>query len=335
MKDIKYHGIKPKRIIAPSGEFSFPCDVNGVILLSDFAITVTVENGSYSGPSVIVEGKTATLTVTPIEGYALPDSVTVTGADDVYDSTAGTIVLSNPTGDVSVAVACELAIEVDPVLDNNSWEVIRAVCEAGNAGDYWALGDSKNVTVGSYTYPWTLVHLGNIYGTKKAVFMCGYRTESDIVWDAGNSNNVTTADIWASLASGGTAYNELIDAELGAQLTDTTVQVATSATDVTLTTLTGKLFLPAEKELTATMLYSVAEEFAALTTFGYFAANDTDAARVRHKASAPEATSNQSYWMRSPDSGDSEIVVGVDSNGVISGYSATYAKNGVAPCFAF
>lgn len=34
--------------------------------------------------------------------------------------------------------------KIDPILDNNSWADIRAVCEAGEAGDYWNVGDTKS-----------------------------------------------------------------------------------------------------------------------------------------------------------------------------------------------
>lgn len=276
-------------------------------------------NGAYKATTNATSFDLSTLTFGASGTYAITVTACANGYSESNDSSSVNYSYSSP---------------VDPILENNSWATIRSVCESGQAGDYWALGDSKNVTVGSYTRPVKIVHIGSIYTDKHAVFQFWYRTESNIVWDADNSNNVTTADIWASLASGGTAYAGLVDAELGAQLTDTTVQVATSGTDATLTTLTGKLFLPAEKELTATRAYSVSEEFAALTTFGYFAANDTNAARVRHKASAPEATSSQAYWTRSPYGGNSYRVVYVGSNGSIS-YDANDSSYGVAPCFAF
>ena len=38
---------------------------------------------------------------------------------------------------------------VDPVLANNDWATIKAVCEAGEAGNYWSLGDYKTTQVDS------------------------------------------------------------------------------------------------------------------------------------------------------------------------------------------
>ena len=309
--------------------------ITAVCLGEQYTITGSVTDGSMSGDSTIRYGATAEVTITPDEGHVLPASITVEGATAVYDAETGIAALSSPSGNVTVTAVCPAAVVIDPVLENNSWETIKAVFEAGEAANYWALGDQKNVTVGQYTRPVKIVHIGEIYGNKHGVFQFWYRTEADIVWDADNSNDVTTADIWASLASGGTAYDELVDAELGVQLVDTTVQVATSGTDATLATLTGKLFLPAEKEVTQTRTYSAQAEFDALTTFGYFAANDTNDARVRHKASAPEATSSQMWWLRSPNSGGSSGVCNVVSSGSLGYYSAYGTNNGVAPCFAF
>jgi len=411
MKDIKYYGIKPKKIIGPDGEVVFPYHVNSVILPSGFTVTATIANGSFSGPSEILENHEAAGLITPNEGYSLPSSITVSGATSQYDQDTGEVTISNPTSDVTIEATCPVAsypitvsvtggiysapesiqaggtatvtisaddgfifpssvtvtgadftyngdtgvislsnptgsvsvtavcVEINETLENNSWETIRKVCEAGQAANYWSLGDSKNVTgADGYTRPVKLVHMGDIYNGKKAVFQYWYRTENNYVWDAGGSNAVADADIFPMLNVGGDIYVALMGSELHTQLGlsgDTTVQVSTSGQDATLTTITGKLFLPAEKEITATRAYSSTTEFDALTTFGYYAANDNNATRVKHKASAPEATTDQAYWTRSPYGGSSNLVVGVYSLGGFDNFSASNAGYGVAPCFAF
>ena len=40
----------------------------------------------------------------------------------------------------------------DSVFANNSWETIIAVCKAGNVPDSWAVGNSKNMTIGGAEY---------------------------------------------------------------------------------------------------------------------------------------------------------------------------------------
>lgn len=69
-----------------------------------YNITTTVTNGTYSGDTTITD--MATVTITANTGYALPDSVTVTGASQTWNKETGTLTLSNPTGDVTVEAVC-------------------------------------------------------------------------------------------------------------------------------------------------------------------------------------------------------------------------------------
>lgn len=227
-------------------------------------------------------------------------------------------------------------IVVDPILDNNSWETIRLVCETMNPADYWSIGDTKNVTGGDgYTRPVMIVDMSH----GRTVFMFRYRTEQNYVWQPtiidGVYNNYSTSQMRTThLASGGGVRTELLDAELSAVLTASSYKVATNGNDGTLLTLSDQLWLPAEKELTQTRVYSVQAEFDALTTFDYFVANDNNTARVCPKVSAPTATSGNQYWERSPYAGDTGLVCDVNSVGSLNNNGAS-GSYGVAPCFAF
>lgn len=310
--------------------------ITAVCVANAFPIAVSVSDGSYSGDSEIMIGGTASVTLAANTGALLPTSVTVVGADYTYDVATGVVSLSNATGNVTITATC---VVIDSTLENNSWETIRRVCEAGDAGDYWALGDEKNVTGGDgYTRPVKLVHMGDIYNGKKAVFQYWYRSEGNRKYDRESSNAVADADIFPMLNVGGHIYADMMGDELATQIGfsgDTTVQVASSGTDATLTTLTGPLFLPAEKELTATITYSVPEEFAALTTFGYYAANDTNDARIKHKASDPTGTSGIAWWERSPSFGGVSNACSINSGGALVFNDVGNTNYGAAPCFAF
>lgn len=76
---------------------------------SSATITTTVLNGTYSGDIAI--DNTATVTITPNEGYNLPSTVTVVNATYTWDSTTGIILLSDPTGNVTISAEC---INYDP-----------------------------------------------------------------------------------------------------------------------------------------------------------------------------------------------------------------------------
>ena len=67
---------------------------------------MTVTNGTYSGDSRVLPGGTATVTIAANEGYELPDTITVTGATGAWNKTNGTLSISNPKGNVTVAAKC-------------------------------------------------------------------------------------------------------------------------------------------------------------------------------------------------------------------------------------
>lgn len=79
---------------------------------TEYTITTSVTNGSYSGDSSIWTKETADVTVTADSGYKLPETITVSGATYTYNS--GDIVLSAVTGNVSISVICEEDQPVPP-----------------------------------------------------------------------------------------------------------------------------------------------------------------------------------------------------------------------------
>lgn len=76
---------------------------------TSYQITDNIVNGSLSGDSIIIEGQTANVTISPLEG-TLPQTaevVSVTGATiDSYNVSTGAMVLSNPTDGVVVTARC-------------------------------------------------------------------------------------------------------------------------------------------------------------------------------------------------------------------------------------
>lgn len=67
--------------------------------------TTGVTNGLVDGASEIAYGGKETLTITPNAGYAVPETIVVTGADYSYED--GAVELSNPVDDVVVTGACQ------------------------------------------------------------------------------------------------------------------------------------------------------------------------------------------------------------------------------------
>ena len=88
---------------------------DGAFVGNTHTITATLTNvtAASGNATTIAVGETKVLTYTAADGYALPDTVTVTGATGVWDKDAGTLTLSNPTGDVAFTIA---GVEAAPTL---------------------------------------------------------------------------------------------------------------------------------------------------------------------------------------------------------------------------
>jgi hypothetical protein len=78
-----------------------------------YSISINAHNCTVTGATTIKEGSTATLIATAHEDYILPSDVSVVGAQYTWNASTGTLVLSNPTSNVSITIT---AIEV--VTDN-------------------------------------------------------------------------------------------------------------------------------------------------------------------------------------------------------------------------
>lgn len=87
----------------PTGNVSVT--VAGVAISRAITATLTNVTAASGNATTIATGETKVLTYTANSGYTLPDSVTVTGATGVWNKDAGTLTLSNPTGNVTFTIA--------------------------------------------------------------------------------------------------------------------------------------------------------------------------------------------------------------------------------------
>jgi hypothetical protein len=89
--------------------------VGGVV---EYSITPSLINciGATSNAKVIKENGTVTLIFTADNGYVLPESIVVSGATHSWDATTGKLVLSNPTGDVSITITAIVYVAYTNVL---------------------------------------------------------------------------------------------------------------------------------------------------------------------------------------------------------------------------
>lgn len=225
-------------------------------------------------------------------------------------------------------VSAQRELIIDPILDNNSWEVIRIVCENGEAGNYWAVGDVKNVIGGDGNKRKVkMVDTTGLYG-KHVVFQFINTTDATYKFNDGFSNDYSTSLL--RVTSMPTIKHEILSNELAMVLTDTTFKVAQNGKSTTLIEVTEKLFVPAEKELRVNRNYSVQEEFDALTTFEYWQTNSTDNPHILRDSQNVA----HNYWNRSPrtDSDTSACFIntaGTSTKQIVSNPST------VTVCFSF
>ena len=87
------------------GDNYYTTNENGELIGSKTAkynLLASLTNLTSTETTVIEANKITTITLTPINGYGLPDTITVTGTEYTYDNTTGVISLSNPTSNVTI-----------------------------------------------------------------------------------------------------------------------------------------------------------------------------------------------------------------------------------------
>lgn len=136
---------------------------DGAFVGNTHTITPTLTNvtAASGNATTIAVGETKVLTYTAADGYALPDTVTVTGATGVWDKDAGTLTLSNPTGDVAFTIA--------------GVEVVRGYTVTLNNGDVpvpfsYYINENASVLVEGSSLP---LVLNNVYRIKLEINATG------------------------------------------------------------------------------------------------------------------------------------------------------------------
>lgn len=121
-----------------------------------YSVAKTITNGSASGDSTIISGRTASVTIIPNTGYDTPASVTVTGASYTYDRESGIVSLSNPTSNVTIVGECApasiykgkiISIDMDGDGTDEQYRVIKLI--ENDVVEVLAMDDAGNVAFDS------------------------------------------------------------------------------------------------------------------------------------------------------------------------------------------
>ena len=251
---------------------------------------------------------------------------------------------------------------VDATLNNNDWETIKQVADASAGANYWAVGDTKQITINgklsdgltlSNYQTWVYIigfdHNKDVEGTGiafggfktaqtggKDVALCdsGYGSgKTSGQWFNMNNNNSTSGG-WNSCNMRNNTLpvvKAALPSDLQAVLktttlyTDNTGGSSTSASYVTATQ--DELYLLAEFEIFGTRRYANTAEQNYQKQYAYYVAGNSKV-KYRHDSTATAVY----WWERSAYAADADFFCAVDTNGTANLHYA-YGSFGLAVAF--
>lgn len=236
------------------------------------------------------------------------------------NSRTQTILIGTQTADISL---------FEPVFANNSWETIIAACRSGNVPDSWAVGNSKNMTIGGAEYQIDIIgknHDDYADGSGKAPLTLQmhdcYATEYPMNME---NTNVGGWNASAMRTEHMPALLALMPTEVQNGIRE--VNKLTSAGS-TINTTADKLFLLSEVEIFGSTTYSAAGEG---TQYDYYKVSSR---RVKTRSGA--ATH---WWERSPSvigsSAYSDFCRVFDNGTAYETYAGYSSGGGVSFAFCF
>ena len=328
--------------------------------------------GAGGGAQKLVVNVDSGATVTARKGSVAVSAVSENGQAVLELDEAGTYTVSatkdgTTTPDVKTAtVPQEITLSfVAAELNTNSWEMIKAVSDAGQGANYWSVGDTKDVTLSG---TWQSLNVSNVTvkafiigfnhnsaveGANRIHFLMGKIGTAMVAFCDSQYGNRTsgayftmnTTDTnsygWKGsrmyktvLGNDGTPDNPL-QGSLMAVLPEDLRAVMKPVTKYTLNSTiegvsetTDYAFLLAEYEIFGTRTYADTREQSKQAQYDYFKAGNP---KVFHKHSA--TTTAVFAWLRSPYASGSGNFCSVRTSGAAY-YNDASRSRGVAPGFA-
>lgn len=113
------------------------------------------DNADMAGAKIVADIGKSEVTLTP-DNYTYEFNIlSDTTAEYLIEATIG-----GTTRQVSIPLVLQ---GPDPILDNNSWEVISKVSAAGFAGEFWSVGDIKTETIDGTMKNFRIIGLDHDY----------------------------------------------------------------------------------------------------------------------------------------------------------------------------
>ena len=274
------------------------------------------------------------------------------------------------TSDVVVGISNVDLLPVDSVLNNNSWEIIKKVSDAGQGENYWSIGDRKavtlNGTVGNlslsnvtiYAFIIGFNHNASVEGTNRIHFQLGKTALSggtDVALCDGHYNSkVSTTDYFSMNSSGtnsgGWASSQMRTKICGTSLSSysgTIIAVIPAALRAVLKSVTKYTDNTGGGNTAASNVTATTDYFFLLSEYEVFGsityANKNESSKQAQYAYYSAGNSKIKYkhngtstdalwWLRSPNARNSYRFVRVSADGTVDYLNANYSV-GFAPGF--
>lgn len=227
--------------------------------------------------------------------------------------------------DVVVGSAEAMLNLIDPVFANNDWSAIIAACQSGSVPDDWAVGDSKEMTIGTKAYQIDIIgknHDDYADGSGKAPLTfqlhdC-YADTKQIDSSGTNSGGWTSCTMRQTHLP---AILVLMPTEVQNGIREVNKLTSAGNRSSTINTTADKLFLLSEIEIFGRVSYSKSGEG---TQYAYYKAGNRKVKKRNGSA--------YNWWERSPNGGGTTGFCFVNSSGNADYY---YASDAYGVSFAF
>lgn len=227
---------------------------------------------------------------------------------------------------------------IPPLFQTMSWSEIRNAVRNGTASNYFAVGDTRTVTLTNNTT--MTVRIADMT-TGRYDFADNSGNKSNMVIEfvdcfadtAPMNSTDTNVGGWASCAMRSTTMPSclaLLPTDMQNAMSEVTVLSGTGNGSTSGTSSSAnKLFLPCEYEIFGTQTYSIgSSEAGPGGQFEYYTAHNTAADCIKYRAGTAQV-----WWLRSPRSSGSDRFCTVYSNGSANSSTASNQR-GVSPVFA-
>lgn len=248
-----------------------------LIVTTSAGAAVTATKGSKTVSGTAGADGTCTLELSEAGEWSVTSSLN-------GNSKTQTVLIGTQTADITL---------FDSVFANNSWETIIAVCRSGDVPDSWAVGNSKNMTIGGAEYQIDIIgknHDDYADGSGKAPLTFQLHNSYGTAY-AMNSTS-TNGGGWKECAMRKThlpTVLALMPAEVQSGIREVSKTTMAKRSDKWLETVPDKLFLLSEVETFGSTGNSAAGEG---SQYAYYGAGGSAVKTLNGGMS--------SWWLRSP-----------------------------------